>query len=442
MNGGLPMRRLNAFMRWFVLALASTALSGCVYSIDRPTTPRNALTENGPTYAEAVSYIETARGAFDLNLRDLDNLASATKAGVGLGLAGAGAAAAFQTTARPILGFLTLSAASYSANVATDPPTLADILTAGLDNLDCIESAGDKINSSFTGQKYVIALKQAELATLLNTLKSDIANAAGDATATSEVQRANDSMATGLQTLGTMDFYLARSPVAAEMIRATRRTIYAVNKQLRDRAPSINAIAQSGSVLSSFLNTGSEIQASAAAGAGKIQTAAAAHSGSPNVDKLVEDQNQLQAKLAEVSTLLVPVSIVTVTQCQAQFAAVAPLTLLNPVPVDLDAGATLVLRTVSGATGVPHWSGALPTDVTWNVETDGLLLAAQPAAKTASYKLRLADFAGHSSDEFTLNIHAAASPGGAKDGGNGAAAPVPGGPPPSPGGPPPPPGGH
>lgn len=390
---------------------------GCASQVTIPATPATVKTDAGATYSEAIAFVEDARLSLDDRLRQIDRFDAVTKGGVGVGVAGAAAAAAFRANATWVLGLVSLSGLSYTANVATDPHTTASILNAGLGNLDCIAAAGEQGNDAMAGQKYLLGTHQSDIERAVSALQADLAKAEQDPRSkpdaegnyADEVARAKKSLATGRDVLGKIAAYLQRNPVASEMIRATRRTLYAVNQQIREKSPSIEAVAQSGAILGTFFTTGADIKTSAADGAAKIRQAVAPHANSPIQDALVDDQNRLRAAFLGIDDLLTPVSIARLGQCQTQFAAAAPLTLTTQSPVVLNAGGTVALRVMSGASITPRWSSEIPADVTWNQEVGVLTVTARADAKSKTYQMRLSDFSGHLSDEFSLEVRATAA---------------------------------
>jgi hypothetical protein len=297
-----------------------------------------------------------------------------------------------------------------------------------LGNLECIESAGEQADLVLAGQRFVLEEQRLRLAAVLATLKQHIAEAGREPDKyASLLPQARDSLLRGQTTLGTIDAIVRHNPVAGEMIRATRRTVAAVNQEMRERAPSIEAISRSGSITGVFLTSGAGIATQAREGANAIGTLYAAHDDAhPLNDVLASDQNALQQVLQEIGDLRLPQeSIAAVSACKTQFAASAPLALVNSTPIELAPGASAYLRTVSGATVAPDWIGSAPVGVTWRQEIGVLILTADAAATAGSYRLRVTDMAGHSSDEFTLNVVGAAMAAGVQNNA--------GGPPPPPG---------
>jgi hypothetical protein len=392
------------------LALAvAVLLGGCVTPVERPAQPGGSQSEQGATYSEAAKYVQAARANIEKRLDELDNLDTATKQGVGVGVGGAAALAAFGAKTDPILGALTLGALSYTASRNTDPRTVGAIYVAGLDNLDCIENAGWEA----VAPRVLVTRRKAEIQRLIGVVRNDIAAAAatGNAKYKSEIARADLSIAAAEEANARIDDYLASNPVPNLMIQAARKTIYVVNQEVRSRTPDINAIGQSGAFITSFLNTGAETRASVAEAAGRIVPKVASHGGDLINERLVEDQNKLRAAIAGVADLLKPASVTGVAQCKTVIAAAAPLALANPTPVELTAGETIILRTASGAAAFPKWSQDIPNDVTVNSGLGGVSLTARADAKTKTYKLRLTDFNAHpDSEEFALNVRAAAKP--------------------------------
>jgi hypothetical protein len=398
-------------------------LSGCTTYVVHPATPSGSRTADGPTYAEALTYIDDSRNNINGRLRQLDETESATKFAVGGGLAGAAGAAAFGAKPKIILGLLSAGALGYSVNSATDSRTLSQILNAGLENLDCIESAGEQANTALAGQRFMLQRRRITLLDPMNRLAADIQKASAEPEKYASVLvTARQSLSVGEQALGTIDFYFTHNPVSGAMVRSARRTVDQVNQQMRERAPNINTIAQSGSILGTFFSSGASVQAAAMAGAGKITTQAAAHDQAhPLADDLVNDQNDLQAALQEVGEITPPlVTISNISACQAQFAAEAPMALPFTSPVNLPAGQSRELSVISHASVHPQWSSTTPADVNWTQDLGVLTLVARADAKTATYTLRLVDYSGHTSDEITLNVQATAPAAAGAGGGGGA----------------------
>ena len=71
----------------------------------------------------------------------------------------------------------------------------------------------------------------------------------------------------------------------------------------------------------------------------------------------------------------------------------------------------------------PDWIGPAPVGVTWRQEIGVLILIADAGATAGSYRLRVTDMAGHSSDEFTLNVVGTAMAAGVQNDAGGPPAP-------------------
>jgi hypothetical protein len=400
------MHGLSITARAVMLAVLGVALSACVTTVPRPEAPNGAKAQAGLTYGDGVDYVENARKNMEAKLAEIDNLEAVTKDGVGLGIAGAGTAAVFHAHEHPILTFLTLGALSYTVNQAVDPKTLAPIYNAGLDNLDCIDSAAAESNASFAG----LGQKAIEIDRLVKQLRADIAAAVATGNTNYNAVLAEARLAAdgGETVLAQIQAYQASNPVPGAMIRATTRTVHAVNQQLRERSPSIEAIAQSGGVFSTFLNSGVGLRADAEAAANKFKKVGAAHAGDALNDRLATNTTALKTALESVSALLAPVNVATITGCSAQFAALSPIVLLTPSPIDLDAGGKAWLQVPGDKPFYLVW--AKPDDVLTDGELQGTWLRALPSAQTKTYKFRVRDQAGHvSTDEYVLNVKAKAA---------------------------------
>lgn len=395
-----------------ILLLVAVSLGGCVTPMNYPNPPVGALTQDGPKYDDALKYVDDARTALVAKLKDVDQLETLTKVGVGGGLAGAAGSAAFGAKPKVVLGFLTAAALGYSANSSTDPHMLGEVLNAGLDNLDCIESAGEQANVALAGQRYVMTQHREVINVPLQQLKSDILKASTDKTVAAQTLTiARQSAAVGDEALGTINFYLTHNPVSGAMIRATRRTITQVNQQMRERSPSINTIAQSGSIVGTFITGGGNIVTSAQASAAQIANRTVTKGSNGNMTGILDgDQNALKAALQSVGEVAMPqINLAAVSACQTQFAAEVPMALAFAAPVELTAGQSRDLSVVSHASVRPQWVSATPSDVNWSQDLGVLTLTARTDAKDGSYSLRLTDYSGHLSDPFALNVHAAAA---------------------------------
>ena len=432
--------------------LAST-LTGCVATV-YPDFKKPTSATDGYSYDDAVDFIQAARKSMYDQLKTVDGLQQALRLGVAGGVTGAAAGAAFKAPAHVILGFLTGAAVSYSASTQNDSRTSTKILTAGLKNLDCIESAGEAANGAFTGQQLLVASEKAQLEPAVAALQAAILAADRDqANATrSSVAIVHDHAATlnaarpllsaATDVLGRLTHQLNASLVGGEMVHATRITVLDVDEQIRDHAPDISAIAQSGTIIGNFVSNGAGIQASAGT-AGNSAPLVAGHAGidttNLNTSQKAEVQHaqqledditgaahQLQAVLQAIAATPVPQVVTsTISACQTQAIPDAPLVLAPFLtPLDITAGGAPVdVAAASRAMISPRWTSAVPIDLnwSWNQAQGALRFTAPPTAKSGSYLLRAADYAGHVSPEFTINVHAAAPTlgNGAADAGNG-----------------------
>ena len=394
---------------WSARLLFLLGLGGCVTTIQRPAAFPGAAVQQGLTYGQGVDYVELVRKNIDSRLNTLDTTEAATKAGVGVGVAGAAISGIFRAHVHPILGFMTLGGLSYEINQSLDPKTLSAIYTAAVKNLACIDAAGEDAFESLDPQRAALASHAVAIASLTTQLKADIVSAGRDARYADQIASARSAIAGSDAVVAKLNRAVSGASIAQAMKRSADETVYTTNQQLREKQPSIEAIAQAGALFPAFLNSGANVRSDAATAAANITKQVAAHANDPLNDSFVDLQNRLKDELEAVSRISTTIDVRPIAACQTQFAAAAPMALLNTTPVNLNAGATVVLRTASGGPSVPKWSQDVPADVTWNAQLDSLALTARADAAEKSYRLRVTDFAGHSSDEFTLNVHAKAA---------------------------------
>jgi len=383
-------------------------MAGCVTTVERPSAPTSKRDDGALTYGQASTYVEGARQNIEKRLGEVDELEAATKLGVGVGIAGAATAAAFDARDNPILGLLTLGALSYTANQAVAPKTLAPLYNAGLENLDCIDGAGAEANGKFVGQSAMLAVKSAQIESLVASLRRDIDEAASNTSLAAVAEEARVAADAGETIRQQIQQYQSYNPVAGAMILSTNRTVRALNQQLRERSPSIEAIAQSGSIFSTFLSSGAGIRKDVAAAAAQVKSAGAAASGNALNDRLTANTARLKALLDSVPPLLTPISVTPIGACQAQFAAEAPLVLQTPSPIEVTAGGAPQRLEVAGEKPF-YLLWSKPSDIQLSPDLHGIAVSATETAKDGEYRFRVKDYTGKvSTDEYVLKIHAKA----------------------------------
>lgn len=446
--------------RGTLLTLLISTLSGCITPIDtthlklpNPSAP--------PRYADARLFVDEARTRLASRLNETDQFQRATKTGVGGGLVAVGAAAAFKAPADVILGILTGVGVSYSANTQSNPPAMSDALHAGLENLECIESAGDAAEGSrttlqaqqprldgaiarVTSAISAVASRRNEIETDLRGLKATKVSKARTAaikttqaeldTYNAAIQLAQTKVDAGTDRSAQITGYLAAyDPVPQAMTTATRDTVYAVNAEMRQKVPNVEKIFTVATQMQSVFSAGAGLRTSISATANGFRPAVDAHSDQrdPLLDRLDSASNQLIQVLKEIAAPpATPPSIAAITSCHAQFPQDAPIALAFTSPVSLPAGGTAEVGITSGAWVDPRWTSAVPTDITWSFSPvrGTLTLTAPATAKAGSYTLKLVDLQNHVSPEFTVTVSAAPAKaadaaGGATSSSNGGAQP-------------------
>jgi hypothetical protein len=261
------------------------------------------------------------------------------------------------------------------------------------------------------------------------TLQQDVADAGNQSSYAGYVTQANANIASANTVIAAIAKYLAGSNVGEAMVASVNHTITAVNGQLRTKSPNIDAIAQSGAILTSFLNANAGLKSSTQAAAlavGQNPKFASHGSGDPLEARFQMDMLALQSQLTAAQAIIANVGSVntaTISQCQAQFAADSVVTVEPAGPITLAPGASVSLKVTGKAPFRLQWVGDVPStnDVSVTTNFDQVSVSAASGAKTHSYSFVVVEVAtSKTSATVQLNIGTAAAPG-AGGGANGGA---------------------
>ena len=405
-----------------LLALVLALDAGCTFVVDRPRTITGQERVSGIQYADAVDYLNETHDKFQASLENLDKFDNFTKGAVGLGVGGAGIAAVFRGSLNTILGFLSFGAANYTVNQLSDPKTVGDVFSAGLSNLDCIDAAGAVAYQSTEAARMTLPATRAALVSAVNSLRRDeryAASAADPKKYATDVERADAAIGPANAAITKIDQYLNGTSVGEAMVAAVNTTITAVNEQIRAKAPSIDAIAQSGSISSNFINANGNLRANTQAAIRQGQGVGLAQgekvgqnrAAAPTPDEL---ELQFAADMAALNSAVQDIppldasSIANVASCKAQFAAEAPVTVQPPGPVSLTPGGqTKTLNVTTKGFVRVQWDGVNPPagDVVVSTNFNQVTLSATSSATAAGYTMEIVDaVSGKSSGAIEVDV--------------------------------------
>jgi hypothetical protein len=403
-------------------AAALVALGACSNMIDRPVTPKldGAARQAGISYANAVDYAEGVRTELQEGLDNTVRFDVATKVALGAGVAGGAISALFRSGSDTILGFLTLGGFSYGANQLIDPKTLAGVYLAGMSNLDCIDDAGAAAHQSVAGLQAQRDVLDGAIAAVNKDISDAVA--ARNARYDDVVAKAQSSVAQAKLVENKLDAYLKATPIGEAMVSGVNATITAVNKQLLEKSPNLDAIAQAGSIFGTFISANSGVKGQIQSALNTFGAKAVRSVGNdPLLDRFTKDLDALQTVLTQIPAQLDPPNVAAIARCQTQFAADAVVTVQPPGPLSLTDGDPPLRLTPTGKAPFQLlWVGPVPNDVDVNLGFNQITLTAHAGATEHTNTFRIVDFSGKSSSDVTLNVHAkGAAAKGAPGGGTG-----------------------
>ncbi len=372
---------------------ALLALGACTTTMTPPTPPDAKDRVAGISYEAGLGYLDKARTTMQANVDSVDQLDRATRIGVGVGVGGAGIAAAFRGPADAVLGFLTLGGLSYTLNQGAVPTAQAAVYSAGLDNLLCIEQAARRTHRETAYTRSALAIKLPRLEGARNQLRADIASAKAQAGAAPELQALIPKAETALSVADALisevaSFQLART-IGDEIYAGVNLTVAAVNRELRRQTPDINAIAQSDSILKSFVGAHSQLLPKSAAAKGAIDDAKVALTQSARADRrvarwvdiLTADLSALEGVITDTQANLPAKDTASgeaIASCQMGDKAVS-LDVTGPIRLT-PGGEAFNLRAMGNKPLTPGWRGTVPsaTQMVVSQPVDGMFSFAAP----------------------------------------------------------------
>jgi hypothetical protein len=388
---------------WVLCGGALLTLGACTTTMTPPKPPEVKVRAEGIPYEEGLRYLDTARTTMQTNVESIDQLDRATRIGVGVGVGGAGIAAAFRGPADAVLGFLTLGGLSYTLNQGAVPTAQAAVYSAGLDNLLCIEQAAQRTHGETAYARSALAIKLPRLEGARNQLRADIERATVQAGAAPELRTLIPKAQTPLLVADALivevaNFRLDRT-IGNEIYAGVNLTVAAVNRELRRQTPDINAIAQSDSILKSFVGSHSQLLPKSATtkdaiGDAKValtQSARADSRVAQWVDTLTADLSALEDAINDTQASLpvkVTASSEAIAACQMGDKAVA-LDTAGPIRLT-PGGEAFNLRAIGNKPLTSGWRGPVPsaTQMVVSQPVDGLFsLAAPKDAQPKTYVL-------------------------------------------------------
>lgn len=397
--------------RLLAVLLTSSLSAGCTLLVDRPSTFSGAQRVAGITYEDGVNYLNSTYTKFHSHAKHLDKLDNGTKIGVATGVGAAGVSAVFRSGINVIVGFLSFGAANYSAHQLIDPKSVGDIFSAGISNLDCIDAAGSAAYQATAALRPTLPDFRKRLVDARDALQQDTVAAGANSKYAAEVGTADVTIASTNKVIAAVDRFYSGSNVGEAMVAAVNATISAVNQQLRDKSPNIDAIAQSGSIFSNFIGANAGLRSQAQSAVQNISKAIA--QGAP-IDassdalqvRFAQHQQVLERILAIAPTMDAS-TLTSIASCRTQFAAEAPVTIQPSGTVTLSAGGAAVTLNVTGKAPVRvQWDGKSPSasDVPVSTNFSQVTFTATANAKADTYTFEIIDFAGKSSGEVQLTV--------------------------------------
>ena len=209
--------------------------------------------------------------------------------------------------------------------------------------------------------------------------------------------------------------YLATTNLGEQIVSGVNGTLRVVNEQAQTRSPSIDAVLQSGSAFSAFMNTGSQLSSKLQAARSQLSTPnQTGHGVSQGLmrslaDQIAADRRVLATRVQLIPDLTLGTELAAIGACHAQFSVLTPVT-VTPSPVSVAAGGTAALKITGTAPFYVQWDAGAPADVYVDSGPQVSFTANAKAQAPKSYVFHVVDNHGTPSDSVTLNVTAAAAP--------------------------------
>lgn len=400
--------RRQATIRASLTTVTAALLAGCTVMMTDPVRPDAVELARGLTYAEAIAYLERARANMSSAQDRVDQLDDVTRLGIGVGVGGG--AINMLAKGRPdvTLGLLGMGGLGYSVAQVSGVPTQRQIYGAGLDSLDCIDRTGRRVYRETDGTRDMLLHKKGELDAAVALLSDHLDALARAATPEPEAAlmapQAHEVLRTGITLQQSVRDFMNATDVASEMYYGVGKTVRAVNTQLRSRAPSLEEIAKSGTILVGFTTAHAPVAAdaqatkSAAQGVPAVSQAETEH---PVTDRLTMDVHRLRQVADDIKALL-PASGYATAQlldaCQSLVPGQLPFRIKPAGPIRVTAGGDAYALSIESEMPVVYgFHGAQPSaqQLVVSQPSDRTFSLAAPAgAKGQTYHFYVAQKGG------------------------------------------------
>ena len=361
----------RASVRPLVRAIASLgfgaalmSLGACTILVTPPDRPTAAKRAQGLTYVESLTYLDAARQALQDGLNKVEGLDSATKGATGIGVMGTGISAMFKGSPGTTLGLLSLAGLGYTTGQTSQPLSQAAIYRAGLRNLQCIEENAGSLAARSTHARAELTDLRGALTLAMSHVLTETRSARADTEHAQELSvqvKSAESAYAATAALGSrIDSFLDATDVGRAVYLSASKTVESVNDQLEAKAPSLDAISESGSVLKTFVATQQTALAQAKASA--AATTAAKTSTSRTTEGAAATRLQtLGSALDELSSVVTSIQVIldlqtsmgpSVSSCQTVMPGDEPLILLGSDSATLTPGGEAFEFSVQGGGNV------------------------------------------------------------------------------------------
>lgn len=403
------------------MAALLALLGGCTVLMVEPARPTVTERAAGLSYQAALTYLDNARLQMDKGLKEVDQLDMASRGAVGLGVGGAALATLGRGPADVVLGLLMVGGAGYSVNETSKFTVQAIVYRAGLESLECIERNGQRVHAETgTVREQLLARRKAlgaAIAALAAAAEAARPGAAADSKLSAALSQAEQALRAGRTLESSVAQFVGATDVPTEMYFAVNRTVFAVNGQLRARAPNLAEIAQAGSLLNSFVANHSKLGADVEAAKMAVPAAVTqGRSGGGLIDQIHARLGELRVVVDDVQALLLAGGTSTAAQvasaCETLVPgkgvfAVRPAGAIQLVP----GGDAYELSVETDLLPVSYgFHGAVPSAQQVLVSHPGdrtFSLAAPAGAKAATYRFYLYQKDGRQLPDIEVTVGAA-----------------------------------
>lgn len=395
-------------------------LSGCTVLMVEPQRPTVNERVAGLSYLAALTYLDSARAQMDKGLKEVDQLDVASRGAVGLGVGGAALTTLGRGPADVVLGLLMVGGTGYSVNQTSQFSVQATIYRAGLESLECIERNGQRVHAETGASRAQLLLHRGRLSGALSALAAATEparpKAATDSGLRGVVAQADQAIQAGRTLERAVAEFLNVTDVPTEMYFAVNKTVFAVNGQLRARAPNLAEIAQAGALLKDFVANHAKLGADAEAAKAATGKEVVVAQSDSMVAAIHDRLSDLRRVIGEVQALLPAAGSLTAAQvataCQALIPGQGAFAVKPAGPIQLvPGGEAYELSVESDLLPVSYgFHGAVPSAQQLLVSHPGdrtFSLAAPAGAKPATYRFYLYQKDGRQLPDMEVSVGAA-----------------------------------